>query len=198
MHGVYPRVGGGNCGDCYEGRGHTGLSPRGRGKRAVAQRQRHRKRSIPAWVGETIEILNDRNDRLGLSPRGRGKLKTQGGQATAIRSIPAWAGETSVSKPWKTKPWVYPRVGGGNLPDPPFHSPQGGLSPRGRGKRLPSCTASVCGRSIPAWAGETRSRCAGLRMSTVYPRVGGGNQSSAASPRWCLGLSPRGRGKLDW
>ena len=70
-----------------------------------------------------------------------------------------------------------------------------GLSPRGRGKPLGRQLARYRAGSIPAWAGETR----GLRMAAanpgVYPRVGGGNASSARRGLDTGGLSPRGRGK---
>ena len=70
-----------------------GLSPRGRGKRAIAVEARERERSIPAWAGETVNriaylpaaqvyprvgggngpISSGRSHAQGLSPRGRGK-----------------------------------------------------------------------------------------------------------------------------
>ena len=70
-----------------------------------------------------------------------------------------------------------------------------GLSPRGRGKHFYSSAASSPSRSIPAWAGETRTPLRHSAGCTVYPRVGGGNLRPV---RWALcfrGLSPRGRGK---
>ena len=70
-----------------------------------------------------------------------------------------------------------------------------GLSPRGRGKR-PTCTAGTsAGRSIPAWAGETRRHLCECGIIGVYPRVGGGNSMSISECKYEPGLSPRGRGK---
>ena len=50
---VYPRVGGGNhlpsAAECDA----EGLSPRGRGKHISLRWRRRRRRSIPAWAGET-------------------------------------------------------------------------------------------------------------------------------------------------
>ena len=86
-------------------------------------------------------------------------------------------------------------MGGGNVVGAGPKKPSAGLSPRGRGKRAARCSASVCGRSIPAWAGETRLSRKMLRKRRVYPRVGGGNTPSLLSRRIRYGLSPRGRGK---
>ena len=69
-----------------------------------------------------------------------------------------------------------------------------GLSPRGRGNHRAAMEGPDRGRSIPAWAGEPRSRlslCLGL---WVYPRVGGGTLLTRRTPRTIQGLSPRGRG----
>ena len=111
------------------------------------------------------------------------------------RSIPAWAGETGssyVASLWRR---VYPRVGGGNRTCLLRHPIGSGLSPRGRGKRLPAALHARLRRSIPAWAGETRIVSSSHRSRAVYPRVGGGNVAGTRSAcRW-RGLSPRGRGK---
>ena len=94
---VYPRVGGGNR---YMAALHVcagGLSPRGRGKLASIRLRRLRRRSIPAWAGETlfpparhhsVRVYprvgggNSRKSSMptsgrGLSPRGRGKLELE-------------------------------------------------------------------------------------------------------------------------
>ena len=73
-------------------------------------------------------------------------------------------------------PAVYPRVGGGNEDPLLSDDPDGGLSPRGRGKQRPADLdiAAAIG-SIPAWAGETFAQ---PKTQAVYN-----------------GLSPRGRGK---
>ena len=152
-----------------------GLSPRGRGKLTADDNQPPLKRSIPAWAGETIAgrphfIVqavyprvgggNDLNGYryevdLGLSPRGRGKRGGLPQQRRGGRSIPAWAGETQ--NPTTGIRWqkVYPRVGGGNTGSGQEWRWDGGLSPRGRGKRAVSAAQKHPPRSIPAWAGET-------------------------------------------
>ncbi len=70
-----------------------------------------------------------------------------------------------------------------------------GLSPRGRGKRVPPSVNSPISGSIPAWAGETGVALAVNAIVGVYPRVGGGNAPSPGNPNPAAGLSPRGRGK---
>ena len=132
-------------------------------------------------------------------------------------SIPAWAGETSPPCSAKCSWTVYPRVGGGNREqgEPELVqwglSPHGrgnyvlqsqataqhGLSPRGRGKRGCHCPAPWLGRSIPAWAGETRTASRVSACGKVYPRVGGGNRWGLVRRGKARGLSPRGRGKPE-
>ena len=152
---VYPRVGGGNSLFPLGEFSHSGLSPRGRGKRRHHMATWKAIRSIPAWAGETasgstwlnpIPVyprvgggncsgLSPLSCARGLSPRGRGKHKL------AVYERTGWR--------------VYPRVGGGNPCPRPGTGGRGGLSPRGRGKHgLGSGVAPVI-RSIPAWAGET-------------------------------------------
>ena len=131
----------------------------------------------------------------GLSPRGRGKQVSRAAVRSARRSIPAWAGETARRLAVKRMPAVYPRVGGGNAQPFPFHSGGHGLSPRGRGKPRLCQQAHQQPRSIPAWAGETKTPSPTPTSSAVYPRVGGGNNFILSPPRKVSGLSPRGRGK---
>ena len=131
----------------------------------------------------------------GLSPRGRGKRYTCRTQSPYERSIPAWAGETVASSLRLSLRWVYPRVGGGNLMRGNASAVPMGLSPRGRGKLRLDAHIRMYGRSIPAWAGETRAFAPGSTLIVVYPRVGGGNMGVSAKACRMKGLSPRGRGK---
>ena len=86
-------------------------------------------------------------------------------------------------------------MGGGNRGGSVDDCYDGGLSPRGRGKRGAARTTQNRWRSIPAWAGETVDQMAlGYRIR-VYPRVGGGNLSGLRIHTRHDGLSPRGRGK---
>ena len=213
---VYPRVGGGNRATASPSVRRTGLSPRGRGKRIDGVTDSVKRRSIPAWAGETIYLSRltagtkvyprvgggngirpaCRPSLRGLSPRGRGKRQLCHSPAILPRSIPAWAGETHRTPPPPPQCPVYPRVGGGNCG---FHSaggPEKGLSPRGRGKPRDIPKLRQGFRSIPAWAGETPAAPLPKQPPEVYPRVGGGNGHRRQSAAALTGLSPRGRGKL--
>ena len=192
---VYPRVGGGNVSHPHQHRGGWGLSPRGRGKRLGAGLPGLRRRSIPAWAGETWdcggEILPSEvyprvgggnqglkqplHLRQGLSPRGRGKPAPAMLWRRRKGSIPAWAGETPAGHGRASAGGVYPRVGGGNGSGGVCCCIPRGLSPRGRGKPTPPAASAARPRSIPAWAGETHGRSPPRRSPGVYPRVGGGN-----------------------
>ena len=87
-------------------------------------------------------------------------------------------------------------MGGGNQIQHSIQAAQEGLSPRGRGKPHHRDGQWDYRRSIPAWAGETRSSTTWTRPTAVYPRVGGGNENLPEEWNGRLGLSPRGRGKL--
>ncbi len=131
---VYPRVGGGNGVQPYGLKPQFGLSPRGRGKHRPVARRIRRRRSIPAWAGETRQFSGRFGPRTvyprvgggnisiggrlraasGLSPRGRGKRASAAHSTAYMRSIPAWAGETRRTRRRAGSLKVYPRVGGGN------------------------------------------------------------------------------------
>ena len=212
---VYPRVGGGNRRRIGIRIGDDGLSPRGRGKLIMSDNTSPITRSIPAWAGETAvnicmlaaykvyprvgggnpRFLKHLSNGGGLSPRGRGKQISIAIDHLLMRSIPAWAGETALRDDASDTTKVYPRVGGGNGVFLRFYDKCEGLSPRGRGKRSAAGRPVGITRSIPAWAGETRTRSWAAALIEVYPRVGGGNQDWRRGAIFEAGLSPRGRGK---
>ena len=197
---VYPRVGGGNKSRAGDEDDVAGLSPRGRGKHTQAHRRAERRRSIPAWAGETSfwllrtppPVVYPRvgggntasaticNCIRGLSPRGRGKPRLRGRKPRLPWSIPAWAGETRLCAQMPYSTTVYPRVGGGNGVAADKTDRGYGLSPRGRGKRQSAASARRRNGSIPAWAGETCEPNACCPCCEVYPRVGGGNHRAPA------------------
>ena len=153
------------------------------------------KRVYPRVGGGNPPGRGTSHRRTGLSPRGRGKLSQRRRASARRRSIPAWAGETGPPRSGQSPPSVYPRVGGGNPLAAAIPPGLKGLSPRGRGKRRFLLPAQGEERSIPAWAGETRSLTAFSMAATVYPRVGGGNPGCPSCGAPSEGLSPRGRGK---
>ena len=174
---VYPRVGGGNQRSMRMGGCINGLSPRGRGKHQQDAPQSAQSGSIPAWAGETggrylyqrppevyprvgggnVLMSRSATSGAGLSPRGRGKPRHNLSPLDRAWSIPAWAGETILLSTYSTLAKVYPRVGGGNRKPSPLVQRLCGLSPRGRGKLQKTGACDTNGRSIPAWAGETRA-----------------------------------------
>ena len=96
---------------------------------------------------------------------------------------------------------VYPRVGGGTSFRTGTHERflhyRAGLSPRGRGNRVPDGIGPVVewlGLS-PRGRGNHEGPSEGEpSAAAVYPRVGGGTRKLIAATGPELGLSPRGRG----
>ena len=89
---------------------------------------------------------------------------------------------------------VYPRAGGGTGDLLAIHVFDRGLSPRRRGNRRSLLEHHRETGSIPAQAGEPRSRCLRSARRRVYPRAGGGTMFSASIAHGEEGLSPRRRG----
>ena len=89
---------------------------------------------------------------------------------------------------------VYPRVCGGTMQAIAARIALLGLSPRVRGNRFGFTPPQKGLRSIPACAGEPRTRLTSSYPSAVYPRVCGGTRRTTSSRRSGNGLSPRVRG----
>ena len=85
---------------------------------------------------------------------------------------------------------------GGNLIEDAHRTPQRGLSPLVRGKRLVSVDCGKLDGSIPACAGETRFNRELFFHEWVYPRLCGGNIEVNIRLFYVAGLSPLVRGKL--
>ena len=154
---VYPRVCGGSFAIHLLTIVPGGLSPRVRGKRALAGIAGVSSGSIPACAGEAGEgdarpaaaavyprvcggsavagapLLNTN----GLSPRVRGKLPAARNLSADRRSIPACAGEAMQRRHQRLLSKVYPRVCGGSLYQRGERGGGDGLSPRVRGKQPP-------------------------------------------------------------
>ena len=133
----------------------------------------------------------------GLSPRGRGNRRAAGRACADRGSIPAWAGEPTTNASGEVLVKVYPRVGGGTHSSSACRRVAAGLSPRGRGNREHQPGVGRPDGSIPAWAGEPLRLLCFDRVTSVYPRVGGGTRTSDGEPVHRVGLSPRGRGNQD-
>ena len=132
--------------------------------------------------------------RWGLSPRARGNPTTVSQTARRGGSIPACAGEPRKTLSIIIGLPVYPRVRGGTAGAAVSTSQSLGLSPRARGNhRVGSAGVGGVG-SIPACAGEPRSRGSVPCSNAVYPRVRGGTHWRGNSSKSPKGLSPRARG----
>ena len=200
-HWVYPRPCGGATSRARLPTHRKGLSPPVRGSLEALRRVRRDRGSIPARAGEPSPpprlkrwkgvyprpcggaSANNMNARRcnGLSPPVRGSPPRSFPHLLITRSIPARAGEPPVLSRLGLRCRVYPRPCGGAPCGwrPIGHVP--GLSPPVRGSRCASCVAAVVIRSIPARAGEPRTRT-GRGRTRVYPRPCGGAMSSARSP----------------
>ena len=213
---VYPRVCGGTPFQLLPGIIRHGLSPRVRGNLLPCRRGHRKNGSIPACAGEPRPSAQSAPERAvyprvcggtamrcnpllpcrGLSPRVRGNQPRILYTEHSRRSIPACAGEPAWGSAHPGTSRVYPRVCGGTPPPPAATLPTCGLSPRVRGNLVNVRLVGICGRSIPACAGEPRRFCEIAVKCAVYPRVCGGTLTIARLRSDILGLSPRVRGNL--
>ena len=155
---VYPRVCGGSHCATFWPCGWCGLSPRVRGKHRPPRYSCLRHRSIPACAGEAPASPAAANTPR-VYPRVCGGSEWTSGQPIALpRSIPACAGEAWPLWPNRTMSRVYPRVCGGSFPPRFRQFLLRGLSPRVRGKLPAPLSPIPAARSIPACAGEARTR----------------------------------------
>ena len=130
----------------------------------------------------------------GLSPRVRGNRKVCPTRRRVQRSIPACAGEPSLRSIALITGAVYPRVCGGTAATNSSAADTPGLSPRVRGNRAASAWGPVAAGSIPACAGEPKSKGTSPSGTRVYPRVCGGTALAFLRAAFLAGLSPRVRG----
>ena len=143
--------------------------------------------------GTAARIPNSANAR-GLSPPTRGNHHQTQGEAERAGSIPAHAGEPARPRLARTAATVYPRPRGGTRPTAYEVRRASGLSPPTRGNRDTDAAADSQRRSIPAHAGEPRSRGAFRRPREVYPRPRGGTIIRRLPGEEEVGLSPPTRG----
>ena len=133
-------------------------------------------------------------ERWGLSPRVRGNRSVPCGGPSMYGSIPACAGEPPLDRSSAANGRVYPRVCGGTDTPALHRSSFPGLSPRVRGNPERAHPGLGGEGSIPACAGEPRTRTVSATRARVYPRVCGGTTGTSNSVSPSRGLSPRVRG----
>ena len=109
-------------------------------------------------------------------------------------SIPARAGEPHRLAAAGRLPRVYPRACGGTASPRRRQDSPSGLSPRVRGNLRVRRVVGQRRGSIPARAGEPRSRHTPPARDRVYPRACGGTTRRCTSASTRAGLSPRVRG----
>ena len=151
----------------------AGRSPRRRGLPQIPTDKQPISGAIPARAGTT-------HARASARPAG---------------TIPARAGTTST---WKAAGMTLaddPRAGGDDCSTWPNGNPDGGRSPRGRGR--PGRTGDRAGpdRTIPARAGTTPVQTVRAARTTDDPRAGGDDCASVGAECAWRGRSPRGRGR---
>ncbi len=175
----------------------AGLSPHARGKLPRLQLGLAHHGPIPAYAGETLEVMteyarsrayprirggNPTNCESveggeGLSPHTRGKQVISDHLPALRGPIPAYAGETGTRTAWMTTSGAYPRIRGGNVFRCLVVFARLGLSPHTRGKPG-SCDPLCCfDGPIPAYAGETQVFQWRKWLAWAYPRIRGGNKA---------------------
>ena len=192
----------------------SGSSPRGRGARAAARRERCAAGIIPARAGSTIsskpqagqirdhpraggEHLREPLADLGVagsSPRGRGALL--GGQPGHHPHgiIPARAGSTLPQRRRTRSRRDHPRAGGEHASGSVCMTAKMGSSPRGRGARLVAAAGRAIPGIIPARAGSTSVLATVNAGTRDHPRAGGEHDTMNTTEMSAKGSSPRGRG----
>ena len=162
----------------------SGLIPARAGKTRPPHQARRRQRAHPRACGENHEHARMNPFARGSSPRVRGKRVSGWWRRGVSGLIPARAGKTpSAPRKGRQSP-AHPRACGENVELDCLALPGAGSSPRVRGKRHWRDPLRKCAGLIPARAGKTRARHAGIPPSPAHPRACGENScgASAAPP----------------
>ena len=201
---AHPRACGENSATSTASGTWAGSSSRVRGKRVGRRRIIWCLGLIPARAGKTVDGEvecrgfgahpracgeNHEHARMnpfarGSSPRVRGKRVSGWWRRGVSGLIPARAGKTpSAPRKGRQSP-AHPRACGENVELDCLALPGAGSSPRVRGKRHWRDPLRKCAGLIPARAGKTRARHAGIPPSPAHPRACGENScgASAAPP----------------
>ncbi len=211
----HPRVCGENATSTTIYLGHSGTSPRMRGKRFRIIEKPYGIRNIPAYAGKTPRfrrrfsrfpehprVCGENGSGVGVaglacgtSPRMRGKRMEIQANPKPRRNIPAYAGKTYQAAKTQGGQQEHPRVCGENEPSTPSNSRPSGTSPRMRGKLRDENHEGGCLRNIPAYAGKTRHGAWPGQVREEHPRVCGENFTHLPLSMLRCGTSPRMRGK---
>ena len=131
----------------------------------------------------------------GSSPLTRGKLPCELVNVVPEGLIPAHAGKTSHGPLTGRGRTAHPRSRGENRLHALTDLPCEGSSPLTRGKLAGTLPGPAQARLIPAHAGKTGGRVAGLRGVRAHPRSRGENGAGTVDWAGAGGSSPLTRGK---
>ena len=134
--------------------GRQGSIPAGAGNPAASARGTPAARVHPRGCGESQIATSRSASNGGPSPRVRGIHRRRVSASSGRRSIPAGAGNPSSWSSPTPCAGVHPRGCGESSWMPVSASSRQGPSPRVRGIRVGAEAGEVCGRSIPAGAGN--------------------------------------------
>lgn len=132
---------------------------------------------------------------FGGSPRMRGRRGGFKAACEYIRSIPAHAGSTYLDVRPNTIATEHPRVCGVDIQVSWLKAFADGASPRVRGRRHALWPVQPADRSIPAYAGSTRTSTRTATRSTGHPLVCGVDAPCHLQRMPDPGASPRMRGR---
>ena len=146
--------------------------------------------------GEHVFATRENFHSLGSSPHARGALRERGRQVLVAGIIPACAGSTGAARRGLGLPRDHPRMRGEHRQSRRLETLLWGSSPHARGA-LKSMWDEVTGWGIiPACAGSTLIRLAGLRQSRDHPRMRGEHLGTPSDSISAEGSSPHARGAL--
>ena len=191
-----------------------GSSPHTRGARPPSDRDRRRRRIIPAYAGSTVaqipgKIVKADHPRIrgehpiaakpdnlvmGSSPHTRGARADESRHRGRLRIIPAYAGSTSRPRRSLRGQQDHPRIRGEHPPGPAMYWPWPGSSPHTRGARAHGQGPGSGDGIIPAYAGSTSRPSRLVRAWRDHPRIRGEHLIDRAREKNVTGSSPHTRG----
>ena len=116
----------------------------------------------------------------------------------ALRFIPAYAGNTPSPRARSTPGTVHPRLRGEHAMVTAQSVGKAGSSPPTRGTPLQVSCSCFQLRFIPAYAGNTATRCRMIASRPVHPRLRGEHWLMMQPHRQTRGSSPPTRGTRAW
>ena len=197
----------------------AGSSPLTRGTRIDSGQNDRFNRFIPAYAGNSCSnapvsatipvhprLRGELTSRglpfmvvIGSSPLTRGTLAFDDASYSAARSIPAYAGNSAQGKARNLLRSVHPRLRGELAVVTAQRIVKSGSSPLTRGTLMGCSHVMICGRFIPAYAGNSCPSSRRKRPLAVHPRLRGELVDDLGRYYKIGGSSPLTRGThLKW